>query len=142
MRVNAYLYFDGKAEEAFHFYAAATGAAIGARMTYGDAPADVMEGMGGASMRDKMLHISLDFDGSILMGSDAPPGQAKPFGGFAVTLSPATAEEADRVFAALADGGQVTMPLGPTFWTQRFGMLVDRFGVPWLINMDGPPPPA
>jgi len=137
MRLQTYLYFDGTCREAFTFYAQATGGRIGAMMSYGDAPAEVG---GGAAMADKILHAALHLDGATLMGSDmagAPPPR-----GFAVTLTPETAAEAERVFAALAENGTVTMPIGPTFWTERFGMLTDRFGVPWMVNMDGPPPPA
>jgi PhnB protein len=137
VRFNAYLYFDGTCREAFEFYAAATGGRIGALMPYGGSPAEAMVG---DAMKNKILHASLHLDDTTLMGSDM--AEAPPPRGFAVTLTPGTVEEAERVFAALADGGTITMAIGPTFWAERFGMLVDRFGVPWMVNMDGPPPVA
>ena len=137
MRFNAYLYFGGDCREAFEFYAAATGGTIGAMVPYGGSPA---EAMGGEGMADKILHVSLDRGGTTLMGSDMPAGQARSPQAFAVAVSAGDAAEAERVFAALAEDGTVTMAIAQTFWAERFGMLVDRFGVPWMVNTDSPPP--
>ncbi len=138
MRFNAYLYFGGACREAFEFYAAATGAAIGAMVPWGGSPAEAT--MGGDDMADRILHASLDLGGTVLMGSDMPADQARPPQAFAVAVSAGSAAEAERVFAALGAGGTVTLAIGPTFWADRFGMLVDRFGVPWIVGTDGPPP--
>ncbi|HEV7874766.1 MAG TPA: VOC family protein, partial [Enterovirga sp.] len=85
---------------------------------------------------DKIMHVCLNFGERQLMGSDACGRFERPQG-FSVQLATTSADEAERVFAALGEGGNVTLPLAPTFWADRFGMLVDRFGVPWMINYDG-----
>jgi PhnB protein len=87
-------------------------------------------------MRDKVMHVSLEAKGATLMGSDAPPDRFKPAQGFAVSVNVDTADEAERIFAALSEGATVGMPIQETFWATRFGMLVDRFGTPWMVNCE------
>jgi len=87
---------------------------------------------------DKIMHARLTVGDETLMGSDAPPGRYEAMKGFSVTLGIADPADAERIFQALAQGGTVRMPIQPTFWAQRFGMLVDRFGTPWMINCEQP----
>ena len=86
--------------------------------------------------RDKIMHVCLNFGDRQLMGSDACGRFERPQG-FSVQLATTSADEAERTFAALSEGGDITLPLAATFWADRFGMLVDRFGVPWMVNYDG-----
>src|SRR5262245_56792140 len=88
--------------------------------------------------RKKIIHARLVSNGMVLMGSDAPPSHYEPMKGFSVTLNMAEPAEAERVFNALADKGTVRAPLAETFWAKKFGMLVDKFGTPWMINCEKP----
>lgn len=90
-----------------------------------------------ADWRDRVINATLVTRGAVLMGGDAPPGQGVPPQGFSVAIQVDEPAEVDRIFNALADGGRVTMPLQTTFWAERFGMLVDRYGTPWIINCQG-----
>jgi PhnB protein len=83
------------------------------------------------------MHVRLEVGDSVLMGSDAPPDRYKPPQGFSVNIAVEKPEEAERIFHALAEGGNVGMPLQQTFWAARFGMVVDRFGIPWMVNCEG-----
>jgi PhnB protein len=130
MTLNFHLNFDGICKQAFEFYEQCLGQKITFMQTYGDSPGgDQMP----PEMRSKVMHTSIMVGNVMLMGADSPSEEGKPQG-FAVTVATADPAEAERVFAALADGGDVRMPLGETFWAQRFGMLTDKFGVPWMIN--------
>lgn len=133
MNVNAYLFFDGRCREAFEFYEQCLGGRIEAMMPYTGTPAEahVPPGWG-----EKIMHARLTLGDSLLMGSDAQPGRHDQPKGFAVTLQSGDPAEAERVFAALAEGGTVGMPLEETFWAARFGMVVDRFGTPWMVNCE------
>ncbi|QTF93503.1 VOC family protein [Halomonas sp. BM-2019] len=142
MLLNAYLIFDGDCRSAFEFYRRCLGGEIVAMHTYGEAPAE--EAMPAAS-HDKIMHARLEVDGQVLMGSDNPPECPVPYEGIKgihLTLGVDTPEEAERLFSALADNGTVQMPLEETFWAKRFGMLVDRFGVAWMINCEKEAPPS
>lgn len=133
MLVQPYLFFDGRADEAASFYAAAFGAEITERMTFGDAPDPPPPGMLPPGSEGKVMHMAMRFGGSLVMLSDGHCGAAAAFKGFqlAVTLDdPATL---DRVAERLADGGEVTMPAGENFFAHRFVMLNDRFGVAWAL---------
>lgn len=131
-QLNAYLAFDGNCAEAMKFYARVLDAKLEALITYGEmpdappvAPADA----------DRIMHAYLVHKDFTLMAGDTPPGVPyKGINGVSMTLTYPTAAEGKRVFAALAEGGTITMPLGETFWTEAFGMLVDRYGTPWGIN--------
>jgi len=134
MTVNPYRLFNGDSEAALTFYAQATGGELGPMMRF-----DGMEGCGDipADYGQKIMHTHVMFGQTVLMGSDNHPAQPyEGVKGCSVSLSVDSIKEAERIFAALSDGGQVTMPLAQTFWAVRFGMLVDRFGVPWMINCE------
>lgn len=135
MQFVPYLGFDGRCEEAFQFYARCLGAKVVAMIPHAGTPA---EGAVPAEWRSKIIHACLEWDGMMLMGGDAPPGQYEKASGFSVSLHPADAAEAERLFHALSEGGEVRMPLEETFWALRFGMLVDRFGTPWMVNCSRP----
>ena len=134
MTLNTYLVFNGQAEEAFKFYAECLNAKILASFKHADTP---MAGQVSPEWQDKIMHIALKAGDSVLMGSDAPPDRFKTPQGFSVSLNLEDTAEAERIFAALSAGGQVGMPIQQTFWAARFGMLVDRYGVPWMINCEG-----
>ncbi|MBI3367915.1 MAG: VOC family protein [Burkholderiales bacterium] len=138
--LDAYLTFDGTCAEAMRFYERTLGGKMVMMMTNAESP---MADQCAPGTGDRILHAALDIDGRILMASDAMSGQ--PYGGIkGVTLSLSYASEAEarRVFDAMAAGGQVTMPMQKTFWSEAFGMLVDRFGVAWMFSKHSGPPPA
>ncbi|MBF8221865.1 VOC family protein [Halomonas sp. 328] len=142
MLLNAYLTFDGDCRAAFECYQRCLGGEIVAMHTYGEAPAEMAMP---ATAHDKIMHARLVVDGQVLMGSDTMPDCPAPYEGIkgiSLTLGVDTPEEAERLFAALADDGTVQMPLEETFWARRFGMLVDRFGVAWMINCEKEAPPS
>jgi len=133
MDVQAYLYFDGRCEEALTFYHRALGAELTMMMRFKDAPDAPPPGMLPAGSENKVMHAALRIGDTTVMASDGRC-QGKPsFQGFALCITVADEAEADRTFAALADGGQVQMPLGKTFFSPRFGMVADRFGVSWMV---------
>ena len=132
MRVTANLNFDGKCEEAFRFYERILDARILSMFTYGAMPGSEHIP---AHMKARVMHVAMQVGDSVLMGSDAPMGYQKPQG-LSVSAHAKTPEEADRVFAALSEGGAVIMPIAETAWTPRFGMVTDRFGTPWMVNCD------
>ncbi len=131
MQFIPHLSFNSNCEEAFLFYQEHLGGEIVTMMRHEGTPA---ENHVPAEWRKKILHASLRIGEQWLMGGDAPPGQFEPPRGFAVGLHIGEVKEAERVFYALAEKGRVTMPLQETFWAIRFGMLTDRFGIPWLVN--------
>lgn len=130
--LDSYLFFDGRCAEAMRFYEKTIGGKLEALMKYGDSP-DPTACVAGAE--DLVMHACLLVDGRRLMASDCPPTHpAKPMGGFALSLSYPSPQEAGRVFDALSQGGEVTMPMQKTFWSESFGMLVDRFGTAWMVG--------
>jgi len=133
MSVNPYILFNGNCEEAFKFYARITGGKIDAMMAHAGTPA---ESHIPAEWKDKIMHARMTIGGSLLMASDAPPGRYNKPQGFSVSLQVKTPAEGERIFNALADGGKVNMPFQKTFWSPGFGMLVDRYDIPWMINCD------
>jgi PhnB protein len=130
MQIQPYLNFDGRCREAFIFYQGVLGGEVTLE-THGESP---MREHTPPAWHDRILHARLVVGDQELMGSDSPPDQHATPQGFAVSLNFDSAEEAERVFAALAEGGSVQMPLQETFWASRFGMCTDRFGVPWMAN--------
>ena len=130
MRVNPYLLFNGRCQEAFTFYAECLGGKIEAMLPHAGTPA---EGHVPPEWREKIMHARLSLGEDVIMGSDAPPGHFEPKG-FSVAIQLSDPAEADRIFQRLSAGGTVTMPIQQTFWAVRFGMLVDRFGTPWMVN--------
>jgi PhnB protein len=136
MNASTYLNFDGRCDEAFQFYEKCLGGKILFKMTYGDSPmADQMP----AELKNAIMHMRMSVGDSVILGSDAPPERFQKPQGFNVTLNIESAEEAERVFSELSEGGAVGMPIQETFWALRFGMLVDRFDIPWMINCEKPP---
>jgi PhnB protein len=135
MQVNPYLFFNGQCEAAFNFYAQVLGGKIEAMMNHESMPG--LENMP-AEQRARIMHARLSVGDKLLMGSDAPADHHEPMKGFSVTISVDQPAEAERIFAALSPGGTVQMPMAETFWAARFGMLVDRFGTPWMINCEKP----
>ena len=130
MQLNPYLFFDGRCDEALAFYQKALGAKVTGLMRFKEAPDQSMISPGAA---EKVMHAVVTIGGNTLWASDGRC-QGKPdFQGFALTLAPSDEAEADRLFAALAEGGTVQMPLAKTFFSPRFGMVADRFGVPWMV---------
>jgi PhnB protein len=131
MQVNSYLMFDGQCEAAFKFYQRCLGGKIEAMIPFEGSPA---ESEVPPEWRQKILHASLTVGGQTLMGSDSPPGRHEKPQGFSVSVNVEQPADAERIFGALADQGAIQMPLEETFWAARFGMLVDRFGIPWMVN--------
>jgi PhnB protein len=131
MPVQPYLFFDGRCEEAVEFYRRALGAEVEMLMRFKDCPEP--EHRPSPETENKVMHCALRIGDATVMASDGRC-QGKPsFQGFSLSLTAADAAEAERLFAALADGGQVQQPLVETFFSPRFGMVADRFGVPWMI---------
>ncbi len=130
MQVQAYLFFEGRCEEALAFYRTALGAEVTALMHYGDSPEP--DGIPPGS-KDKVMHANLRIGETTLMASDGMCGGKAAFEGFALSLAAADDAEAERLFAALAESGQLRMAFGTTFFASRFGMVADRFGVPWMV---------
>ena len=135
----AYLSFDGTCADAMRFYERTIGGRLEALLRFAATPA---AGAVPEASRNRIMHAYLVLpDSSALMAGDAPPGQPfEPMRGLSMTLACPTVTESRRVFEALADGGRVQMPMGPTFWAAQFGMVTDRFGTPWIIN--GEPRPV
>jgi PhnB protein len=131
MQLSPHLNFNGNCETAFKFYEKCLGAKITFMMPYEGSP---LANEVPAEWRGKILHASLQVGDALILGADAPPGRYEKPQGFSVTLSPKDPAEAERIFVGLSDGGRVTMPMQETFWAARFGMLVDQFGIPWMIN--------
>jgi PhnB protein len=135
MQMNAYLTFSGQCEAAFKFYAEVLGGEIIAMLPHEGTP---MAEHVPAEWRSKIIHARMMVGDKVLMGSDAPPDRFEKMQGFSVTLGIDDPAEAERVFHALAANGTVRMPIGETFWAVRFGVLVDQFGTPWMINCEKP----
>lgn len=132
--LDSYIFFDGNCAEAMRFYERVTGGTIKAMMKYSESPVPQDPAHCGPGDEDRIMHASLLVDGRNLMASDSPKGQHKPMQGFALSLFFDSPEEARRKFDMLAEGGQVFMPFGPTFWAKGFGMLTDRFGTHWMVS--------
>ncbi len=135
MQLNPYLFFNGQCEAAFKAYAECLDGKIEAMIPHAGTPAE--QGVP-PEWRNKILHARMTVGNEVLMGSDAPPGRYEVPKGFSVSLEIRDPAEAERVFNTLAEKGDVHMPMQKTFWAERFGMLTDRFGTPWMINC----PPA
>lgn len=125
------LVFDGDCDAAFAVYQESLGGTVTFRLTWGDSP---MARGAPAEWRDKVLHATLAVGAAVLHGGDAAPGSYEQPRGFQLQLNLDDATAAERVFSLLAEGGYVTVPLQQTFWAERFGAIVDRFGIPWAIN--------
>jgi PhnB protein len=133
MQINPYLSFNGNCEEAFKFYEQTLGGKIESILTHKGAPS---MGEVPAGWESKIMHARLSAGGTTIMGSDTPPAYYKEPQGMDVTINLNDPQEADRIFNALAENGKVRMPIQKTFWATRFGMLIDRFGIPWMVNCE------
>ena len=133
MKLNSYLTFNGQCEAAFKFYEQCLGGKIVAMVTHVGTPAKEQVP---AEWRNKILHARLIVGEEVLMGSDAPPDRYEESKGFSVTVGINDPTDAERIFDALAKNGTVKMPIQKTFWAVRFGMLVDQFGIPWMVNCE------
>jgi PhnB protein len=140
MPVTPYLFFDGRCEEALDFYTKVLGAEGAMLMRYKESPDPTPPGMLPPNSGDKIMHCEFKIKDTLLMASDGNCGGKPKFEGVALTYSAETPAEADRVFAALSEGGQVQMPLTKTFFSPSFGMLADKFGVSWMVIVPGPRP--
>ncbi len=132
-KIDSYLFFDGNCADAMRFYERTLGGKL-EMMTHAQSPVANQAPPGSA---DRIMHARLDFGGRVLMASDSMAGH--PYDGmkgFSLSLSYPDVAQGKRIFDSLADGGRVTMPFQKTFWAEGFGMLVDRFGAPWMINVE------
>jgi PhnB protein len=135
--IQPYLFFNGRCEEAIEFYRRALGAELEMMMRFKESPDAPPPGMVPPGWENKIMHSSLRIGQTTVMASDGC-GEKSNFAGFSLSITVSNEADADHVFAALADGGQVTMPLTKTFWSSRFGMLTDRFGIGWMVNVAPP----
>lgn len=133
MHVQPYLVFGGRCEEAIEFYRAALGAQVEMLMRFKDAPEQPPPGTLPPGSENKVMHASLRIGDTVVMASDGHCAGTGKFEGFSLTVSVPDEAAADRVFDALSAGGKVGMPLGKTFFSPRFGMTTDRFGVGWMV---------
>jgi PhnB protein len=134
LSVSPYLNFNGDCEEAFAFYAAALGGTIALKRTYADMPMPDAP----AGWDAKILHITMTAGSFAIQGSDVTPERYEVPRGFSLSITLDDVARAETIFEALSTGGTVDMAMQETFWSSRFGMLVDRFAVPWMINVDLP----
>jgi PhnB protein len=133
LKVEPYLFFDGRCDEALEFYRRTLRAEVTMLMRFKDSPEPHQPGMIPPGSENKVMHASFRIGDTTLMASDGRCLGKPNFQGFALTLSVPNDAEAERLFAALGDGGQVQMPMSKTFFSSRFGMVADRFGVPWMV---------
>jgi len=132
-RIN--LSFDGRCEAAFRHYEKCLGGEVLFMLPWGDSP---MAADAPQDWRDRIIHASIRIGDAEISGSDAPPHQYEPPKGFEIALNMDEIDAAERTFQLLAENGHIKMPLQETFWAQRFGIVVDQFGVPWAINCGRP----
>lgn len=135
MSVQAYLFYNGCCEEALEFYHSALGANIEMMLRYRESPTPLSPDTVPPGAENKIMHASFTVAGTTIMASDGHCSGKTNFEGFSLSISVSDVAQADRCFNALAQGGQVTMPLAKTFWSACFGMLTDRFGVSWMVNV-------
>jgi PhnB protein len=133
--VQSYLFFNGNCEEAVEFYRKAIGAEVEMMLRFKESPEPHPPGMVPPGFENKIMHCSFRIGETTVMASDGCSSDKPKFEGFSLSLTVPNKAEADRAFAALAEGGQVQMPLAKTFWSPCFGMVVDRFGVGWMISV-------
>ena len=134
--MEAYLSFNGNAAEALAFYAKTLGGKVLFSMTFGESPMgkDTPD-----AHKNKIMHATLEARGKQIMASDLPPGMAfEGYKGFSLSVQAKDIKEGEQLFKALSEGGKITMPYAATFWSPGFGMLEDKFGVPWMVNVDQP----
>ena len=136
MQLTPYLQFEnGMCRAALAHYGKVLGGKVTGQMTFGEAPEGAPVG---PDWNDKVMHALFEAEGLTLFACDSPPEYQKAPAGIALTLSVDTPQEAERIFAALGEGGSITMEMSETFWAQRFGMLTDRYGMPWMVSCNKP----
>ncbi len=135
MRLNFHLHFGGQCEEAFKFYEKVLGGKIEGLFRYENAPPPDAQNVP-PEWRNKIMHAYMTIGDQALMGMDAPPGRFQKPQGFHVNIGVKDMTEGKRVFEALSEKGNVIMNFGPTFWSPGFAMFVDRFGTPWMVNVE------
>jgi PhnB protein len=133
MQVQPYLFFDGRCEEALDFYRKALGAEVAMLMRFKDSPEPQQPGMCPPGSENKVMHTSFRIGDTTVMASDGRCMGKPSFQGFSLSVTARDDAEAERIFAALGEGGQVQMPMTKTFFSSRFGMVADRFGVSWML---------
>jgi PhnB protein len=133
MQLSPYLFFNGDCEAAFKFYEQCLGGKIEGMTTHAATPAEPQVP---TEWRDKILHARLTVGDQVLLASDAPPGSYEKPQGFFVHLQLKDQAEAERIFHAFSENGRIIMPFAPTFWAAGFGMCVDRFGIPWMVQAE------
>ena len=138
MQMNPYLSFNGRCEEAFNFYQQCLGGEIGAIFRYAGTP---MSGEVPADWQEKIMHGSITIGEQVLMAADVAPERYEEPKGFSLSLQIKSTAEAERIFRELSSNGRVVVPLEKTFWAALFGVLVDPFGISWLINCEEPDQP-
>lgn len=138
MKLNPHLNFNGQCAAAFQFYEQRLGAKPVFSLSYKESP---MADQFPAEIGDQIMHATIEIGGVLVMGADSPPGYYVQPNGFCVSLSVDGSAEAERIFDALAENGTVNMPLQQTFWALRFGMVIDQFGIPWMVNCSDPAVP-
>ncbi|SOY68358.1 conserved hypothetical protein [Cupriavidus taiwanensis] len=135
MQVQPYLDFGGRFDEAVAFYGKVLGAQVTFAMRYKEAPQD--QGMAVPDdWKDKVMHANLQIGENQVMASDGRPGERPAFSGFSLSVGGVSRDEGRRIFEGLSEGGQVVVPYQKTFWAEGFGMLVDRFGMSWMVNCE------
>ena len=141
--IQPYLFFGGRCQEAIDYYKTAVGAEVDMLMRFSDSPEPMPPGMLAPGFEDKVMHSSFRVGGSTILASDGcTPSDGAEKKGYSLALMVPSEAEADRAFNALADGGEVGMPLSKTFWSPRYGMVKDRFDVHWMVMVPGETPPA
>ena len=140
MRVEPYLFFNGRCEEAVEFYKKALGAKVAMLMRFKDSPEPHAPGTLPPGSENKVMHASFRVGDTTVMASDGFCKGQTDFQGLSLSLTVTNETEADRVFASLSEGGSTSMPIQETFWARRFGMCTDRFGIPWMVNCPKPMP--
>jgi PhnB protein len=135
MKIEPYLFFNGRCEEAIDFYKKALGAEVVMLMRFKESPEPPQPGMVPPGCEEKVMHASLRVGDTMVLASDGRCTGKPEFEGFCLSITVADEAEAEQKFSALAEGGQVQMPLAKTFWSPRFGMLADRFGLGWMISV-------
>lgn len=135
MQVQPYLFFGGRCEEALDFYKRALGAQVQMMIRFRESPEPLPADKVPTNWGEKIMHANIRIGETQVMASDGCPEEQSGFKNFSLSLSAANETEADRLFNALAEGGQVQMPLGKTFWSPRFGMVTDRYGLCWMVGV-------
>ena len=133
--VEAYLFFNGRCEEAVEFYRKTLGAEVIMMLRFSESPEPAPPGMVPEGFENKIMHCSFRIGNTMVMASDGCAAGSPKFEGFSLSITVPDEADADRVFNALSEGGKVEMPLGKTFWSPRFGMLTDRFGIGWMVGV-------